>query len=161
MKRFILSLLVLLFVGISGKAGAQQTKVDSLYRVYSTATVDTTKINLLLALCEAYEMNRVKGLGFAREALELSERIRFNKGICIANQLIGDYQYSQLNYAAALKNYLKAAIAGENEKMYSELSSIYNGMGMIYSNQKKNDLSLKYFLKVAVNAEMQKNTKRI
>ncbi len=141
---------------------AQQTKVDSLYNLYLKTTIDTTKINLLTELCTAYEdVNEVQGLPYAREALELSSRIKYNRGICIANRQIGEYYYNQLNYSLAIKHFLTASQAGEKEKMYASLSRIYNLIGIIYSNQDKGDLSLKYFLKVAEAAEKMNNPQRV
>ncbi|MBA3970945.1 MAG: tetratricopeptide repeat protein [Bacteroidetes bacterium] len=162
MKRSYLLLLLLFLACFNLTTSAQKAEADSLYKEYAKATVDTTKINLLLNICYAYsQFNYVKGLGYAREALELSERINYVKGVCKANSFIGDYHYDQLNYSDALKHYLKGAAAGEINKMYMHLSNIYNKMGIIYSNQGKNDLSLKYFMKVAKISENQKNTKRL
>ena len=139
-------LLVFLLIFFVSLADAQQVKVDSLYKEYLKTVDDTAKVNLLTDIYKAYsKFNEVKGLGYAREALELSERKHFDRGICIANTQIGDYFYDQLNYSEALKHYLKATIAGENQKMFVELSVIYNKIGIIYSNQKKNTVSLKYF----------------
>ncbi len=162
MKRFDILFFLLFSIFSSPKSIAQQAKVDSLYKVYAKATVDTIKINLLNEIFKSYsKFNIAKGLGYAREALELSERSHYSQGVCNSNTLIGDYFYEQLRYSEALKHYIKASSAGESNKMYSQLSNIYNKMGIIYSNQTKNDLSLKYFLKVAKIAEQQKNFKRM
>lgn len=141
---------------------ARQAKVDSLYRVYSKATSDTSKANLLIAISKAYnEINPQKGLGYAREAVELSERSRYNKGICVGNTLIGDYYKSQMNNSEALKHYVKAASAGEEGKCLPELQVIYNIMGIIYSTEDQYELSLKYFIRVAKIAEQLHNAKRL
>ncbi|MFL5763778.1 MAG: tetratricopeptide repeat protein [Bacteroidia bacterium] len=143
-------------------AGAQQAKADSLNRELAKTTVDTVKVNLLNDIFKAYaDFNYVKGLGYGREALELAERCHYDKGICNAHLLLGDYYFEQVNYSEALKHYLKGAVAGENNKFYPELSNIYNKMGIIYSNQKKNEISLKYFLKVAKLAELMHNDRRL
>ena len=153
MKRFFTCFLVLL---LTTQLQAQQSKIDSLYAVYSKTVEDTSKVNLLIQMANVYDDKEiVKGVGFMREALELSERIKYDKGICLANSLLGDYYAEQLIYSEALKHYLKATVVGENKKMYSTLSSCYNKIGIIYSNQKKNELCLKYFKKVADIAKLQ------
>ena len=86
MKRFYILFFPLFSIFFSPNAIAQQAKVDSLYKEYSKATVDTSKINLLASIFKAYnEYDIAKGVAFAREGLELSERIGYDKGICIAN----------------------------------------------------------------------------
>src|SRR4051812_26406687 len=93
MKR-IFSLFLFSFLIFATIADAQQSKADSLYKEYLKTTVDTTKINLLVDIYAAYDgINEVKGLGYAREALELAERAHYDKGICVANVEIGDYYY--------------------------------------------------------------------
>lgn len=162
MKQLVASLLILLFVCFALNANAQQAKADSLLKEYQTVTHDTSKVNLLLSIFKAYEgVDIVKGVGYAREALELSERMHYDYGICKANSQIGDYYYEQLSYSDALKHYLKSSIAGEKKKMYVELSDIYNKMGIVYSGQGKHDLSLKYFFKIAKMAEQQNKPKRL
>jgi serine phosphatase RsbU (regulator of sigma subunit) len=144
------------------RSQVNKVKVDSLYTVYIKEKADTAKINLLILISSEFQgKDKVKGVSFAREALELSYRIHFEKGICLSSAIIGDYYYGQLSYPDALKNYLVASSAGEKEGMAEELSQIYNAMGIIYSNQQRFEQSLKYFLKVAKIAENRKNAKRL
>jgi serine phosphatase RsbU (regulator of sigma subunit) len=136
------------------KAQENKTKIDSLYAVYLKESTDTGKVNRLIEIALAYKgKEKVKGVSFAREALELSKRIHFDKGICYSSSFIGEYYYEQLNYVDGLKNYLLAAEAGERAGLHIELSKIYNGMGIMYSNQERFEQSLKYFFKVAKLAE--------
>ena len=162
MKRLAIFLLPIFLFYFSSRLSAQQAKMDSIYQLYLYANVDTTKVNYLTELSAAYEeVSKVKGLAYSREALELASRIKFNKGICIANRQIGEYYYSQLNYSEAIKHFLKAIEAGEDAKMYGSVSRIYNLVGIIYSNQEKEELSLKYFLKVAEVAEKMNDKQRV
>lgn len=162
MKSVKLCFVFFCIVSLDVSALAQTAQRDSLYKEYLKCTVDTSKVNLLIKLANCYDEKEIfKGVGFIREALELSQRIGYDKGICYGNTLLGDYFYDQLRYSESLKHFLKSAVAGEKEKMYYQLSNIYNKMGIIYSNQKKNDLSLKCFLKVAKMAELQNKPKRM
>jgi serine phosphatase RsbU (regulator of sigma subunit) len=154
-------LLIFLLIFFVYGAEAQHAKVDSLYKVYLKTIDDTAKVNLLIEMANGFDdKNVAKGVGFTREALELSERIQFAKGVCLSNILLGDYYSENLNYSEAIKHYLKATVVGENKKMYSSLSQCYNKIGIIYSNQKKNELCMKYFLKVAEIAKLQDKPKR-
>lgn len=160
--RILLFLMLFLFSISQSYAQLNKARVDSLYTAYTKTPVDTNKVNLLVDIYREYsKFNSVQGLSYAREALELADRIGFLKGICDANTVLGDYFYEQLRYSEALKHYLRASLAGEKNKMYTQLSTIYNKMGIIYSNQGKDDLSLKYFLKVAKMAEEQNKPARM
>lgn len=162
MKRFSILLLLLFSILFSKISFAQKAKADSLYKEFSKSTVDTIKINLLTDIFKAYaQFDIVKGVPYAREALELSNRIKYYKGICLSHSQIGDYYYEQVNYSEALKHYIDASIHGEKMNLYPQLSTLYNKIGIIYSNQSNDVLSLKYFFKVANIAEKQNNPKRL
>ncbi|MCW3104385.1 MAG: protein serine/threonine phosphatase [Bacteroidetes bacterium] len=155
-------LLVIACHALSMQSQVNKAKVDSLYKAYLKETTDTGKVSLLLAISYQYEgKEKVKGLSFAREALELSRRISFQQGVCYSASAVGDYYYKQLNYAEGLKNYFTAADAGEKAGMHFQLCQIYNVMGIMYSNQDRKDQALKYFLKVAKIAEEHKYRKRL
>ncbi|MCW3071990.1 MAG: protein serine/threonine phosphatase [Bacteroidetes bacterium] len=155
-------LLVLISLALPAISQVNKAKVDSLYHAYLKETTDTGKVNLLLKISYKYEgKERVKGLSFAREALELAKRIAYQKGICYSAAAIADYYYGQLNYPDALKSYLTAAEAGEKAGMYFQLSQIYNAMGIMYSNQGRFDQALKYFMKVAKLSEEHHEERRL
>jgi serine phosphatase RsbU (regulator of sigma subunit) len=162
MNRFTPFLFSILLFVFSFSTTAQQAKVDSLYRLYTATTVDTSKVNLLLEINNAYaNFSSVKGVGYAREALELSERIGFYKGICHAHYAVGDYYFDQVNYSEAIQHFLKGVAIAENKKLYIELMNLYNRIGIVYSNQKKTELCMKYFLKVAELAKQENKPKRL
>jgi serine phosphatase RsbU (regulator of sigma subunit)/Flp pilus assembly protein TadD len=139
-----------------------QKVADSLYSAFLKEKVDTQKVNILVNLCVEYEpINAAKGIAFAREGLAIAEHIGFARGQVRALIQIADYNYDQVNYSEAVRNYLKAAKLAEQEKMYASLCQCYNGMGIIYSNQNKHDQALKYFMKLARVAEERKFNQRL
>jgi serine phosphatase RsbU (regulator of sigma subunit)/Flp pilus assembly protein TadD len=139
-----------------------KSRIDSLYNSFLHEKIDTSKVKTLISLYNSYqETNPAKGLGFAREALELAVRIKYNKGIINASASIGEYYHSSLNYSEAIKYFLQAAQYAEKENNVMELSRAYNSIGIIYSNQSRNDKALFYFFKVAKIAEENKQTKRL
>jgi serine phosphatase RsbU (regulator of sigma subunit) len=144
------------------KAKINKAKVDSLYTLYLKEKTDTGKADMLVDISVQYKgADRVKGVSFAREALEISKRIRYEQGICYASSVIADYYYEQLNYPEALKNYIIAAEAGEKKNLQVELSKIYNAMGIMYSNQNRYEQALKYFLKMSKIAEAREDWNRL
>jgi tetratricopeptide (TPR) repeat protein len=162
MKKGLVIPFLLLFSSVLAKSADPKAKIDSLYNVYTSERADTSKVKALLQLSEAYsELNKVKGLSYTREALEISGRLGYDYGLCTAYLQLGDYYYDQINYADAVKNYLKAIPPAERAGMNIELSRAYNAIGIIYSNQKKDDQALRYFLKVAKISESNGFKKRL
>ncbi|MDQ3048242.1 MAG: tetratricopeptide repeat protein [Bacteroidota bacterium] len=160
--KLIFRLSILFFFTCSCVAEAQQVKADSIYNVYLTEKTDTGKVNHLINLFNAYkDINEAKGVSFAREALELSMRMKYNKGICLANLQVADYYESLADYPKAIQHYLLAKQMAEKEQMWIEVVRVNNGLGIIYSNQGRHELSLKYFLAMIRLAEDHKFLKRL
>ncbi len=141
---------------------SQNSKIDSLYRAYSSEKMDTNKVKTLLALSENFKpINAAKSLGFSREAFEISNRINYPNGMLRSCISIAEYYQEQLNYADAINYYLQAEVQAEKLNNFISLSRIYNSIGIVYSNQSRNDKSLQYFLKVAKISEEHNLTKRL
>jgi serine phosphatase RsbU (regulator of sigma subunit)/Flp pilus assembly protein TadD len=161
-KHFIFFVVLNLFVCFSASSQVNKARLDSLYNAFLKEKVDTSKVNLLLALAEEQKTSDpVRAVSYAREALDMAEHIGFQEGACYATLQIGDYYYEQVNYSEAVKRYLKASQLAQDNKMYSALCQSYNVLGIIYSNQGKSDQALKYFLKLAAVAEERNFSKRL
>ena len=83
---------------------------DSLLRVFKQAAPDTGKVNQLFELCNALNRNNIPdGLaGYAAEALLISEKKNYRRGIGISNYVAGFYQYAKRNYEQALHDFTLA-----------------------------------------------------
>jgi tetratricopeptide (TPR) repeat protein len=104
----VLSGLVLLFCFSSELFSQQQRKLDSLLLLEKNAKRDTNHVLVLYALATEEEENNVgKCISYAREALRLSEEIKYKRGILIANNEIGNAFNNSGQYDKAIEQYQK------------------------------------------------------
>jgi PAS domain S-box-containing protein len=100
--------LLILFL-VCSLSFSQQTKVDSLQKLLTSTTEDTTKVNLLNDIFIAYQDTGIAtALKYAKQALELSDKINFLKGKASAYNNIGLYYFNVGKSSEALEYYLKA-----------------------------------------------------
>lgn len=134
MKRikFILSCVVFLFSSYGITWSSELTKND-----LSKMVNDTNKVNALNKLSTSYyaagDFNRQ--LHFAQEALSLSKKLNWKKGIAFSEKNIGSAYEHLENYPLALESYVRALknwkIIGNN----NEVSFCYNGILIVQINQ--------------------------
>lgn len=132
----IFALYIWLFCGELNPVFAQGDRVDSLKNILEKpGLADTTRVNLLIELCEASTFTDEQGgIAYAREALEISKKIHFPKGEGLANNSLGAY-YLQVGDLEEALAYVLAA-----EKVYksagdlsANLLAVYNNLGIIYN----------------------------
>ncbi|MDF2438264.1 MAG: tetratricopeptide repeat protein [Bacteroidota bacterium] len=105
MKRFLVILLVL----ITGKNLAQRAQVDSLLKVVSEEKADTNKVNSLHELVRLFSsQNADSAMHFGKQALSLSEKLNWQKGIALSHHKIGRLHDGKGEYPLALEEYNKA-----------------------------------------------------
>jgi signal transduction histidine kinase/Tfp pilus assembly protein PilF len=140
-------------------SGQESSKIDSLEKSLANAKEDTSKINILVALCKEISNsgNHTKGLQFCNEALSLSAMLKYRKGSADAYTQIGhiyfkksDYEESQKNHTAALNIRIQV-----NDKI--ELADSYNDLGVLFGYQEKYDDAFKYLLTAYKISEEEKD----
>ncbi|MCU0445115.1 MAG: tetratricopeptide repeat protein [Microscillaceae bacterium] len=72
--------------GLTATAEAQCEKIDSLYRILKVAKADTDRINALNNLVETLVQNSKPGKAsfYARQALKMAQKAKYNKGVADA-----------------------------------------------------------------------------
>ena len=116
----IFAFLILLFTGLlfCSMLNAQQLKVDSLLKALKLSPDDTNKVNLLNKLYTEYQsIVPSKALKYAKQALELSEKLGFQRGSASSYNNIGRAHFQNGKSNDALDNYLKA-LEIFNEQQY-------------------------------------------
>jgi class 3 adenylate cyclase/Tfp pilus assembly protein PilF len=111
-----------------------QRKIDSLIQAVNFAKSDTDKINVLLALSDAYKWSDILyKTRYAKEALQLADRVKWDKGIIAANiQLSGVCAVCNRDYTQSIKYAEKAAsVAKMSGNKISEAHAI-NQIGNNY-----------------------------
>jgi tetratricopeptide (TPR) repeat protein len=116
---------------------AQEQNIDSLLTLLKTDKEDTNKVKHLIKLCGGYYLigEDDKGLPYGKQALTLSQKLDFNKGIGSSSNNMGLIYLNQGNYPEALKNFFISLTAREKIKDKKGIAYAYNNIGLIYFNQ--------------------------
>ena len=128
-----------------------QSVVDSLIKIIPNLKNDSTKVNLLNKIAFEYQnFDNSKGVLYGKEALNLSKKINFKKGISIASKNIGinlsiqsKYKEANVYYDLALKNTTNKSI----------ICDIYRTIAVDYTEQGNLNKALEYNLKALTLAE--------
>ncbi|MBC8042534.1 MAG: tetratricopeptide repeat protein [Rhizobacter sp.] len=138
-----------LIAGVPVIAAAQQsTSADSLLRRLAVLTLpDTARANLLNNLASALEYRSLdSSLRYAREALRLSDSLRYDKGQAYARLIIGYDYYQQGRYDVAMQEYVIASNLSERIGYTYIAAFSQAGIGNISMQQKKLSDALAYYL---------------
>ncbi len=128
---FCFSLCFLIFSSVTG-----QTTKDSLLNVLKTLKSDTSKVIILNKICEELRYDNLdSALIIGKEALQLSDKIGYKKGIAFCYKSIGTILYykGELDIAEEyLNKSLEINIEFKNNR---EIASCYQRLGVIYDNR--------------------------
>jgi class 3 adenylate cyclase len=141
---------------------AQDKVLDSLRSVIEKAGNDTLKVNSLLELSRRFiNVNPDAAIHFAKEALELAQRLGYKKGEGLANKNIGLVYYNKASYVEAV-NYWQLSLAIYDSIGFKEgVANIQSNLGAIYFNQAEDAKALEYYFSALKTAEDLKDTLRI
>lgn len=126
---------------------AKSKKVDSLISQLNTYQGNNTKkVDLLNATgYEYWIVDTDKSIQYGNESLLLAKELNYNKGIAVANRVIGVAYWAQGNQNAAFK-YLT-----QSQKMFTTIeneegiANVTLNIGMIYADLKEYDKALRHF----------------
>jgi tetratricopeptide (TPR) repeat protein len=113
---------------------SQSVKTDSILQLLSTDKQDTTKVLHLIKLCWEYKNlgENEKGLTSGNEALKLSEKLHYKKGIAAALKNIGNIYHNQGAYDKALQTFISSLKIEQELGDKFEMATSYNNIGVIY-----------------------------
>ncbi len=136
---------------------AQSKKADSLKNILRGTLHDTTRCDVLNRLSSiVYASNPDTSLELARQALDLSEKIDYLKGVASANNNIGIGHYVKGNYKLAIDFNFKSLELFENGLRDGKINSAdaklgmgdaYNNIGNIYYRQGDASTALENYTK--------------
>jgi len=149
-KIFHLFLICFTLIAADEKAYAQgQTLIDSLLKELPKQKEDTNKVNVLNSLSKfgGWQIgNYDTALYYARNALQLAEKLGFKKGRANSYYNIGVVYYTQGNYPEALKNYFQAVKIQEEISDKKGIANSYRNIGIVYYAQSNYPEALKEYL---------------
>jgi signal transduction histidine kinase len=104
---------------------------DSLLQVLKTTKADTQKVNILYSLCLNQDKPEIAEM-YARQLLELSQKIVYPKGISWGHNLLGSIYKSKGDFRASLKEHEKAleVLLVMNDSL--SIAKVHNNIGEAY-----------------------------
>jgi len=123
--------------------------VDSLQTVLKSSKEDTNKVILLNELAKKFMVKGEyeKTLSYSNEALQLSEKLKYKRGLASSSKNIGVIYWHKGNYPKALEYNLKMLKIGEEIKDKKIIASALNNIGLVYWSQGNNSKTLEYYSK--------------
>ena len=105
-----------------------QERIDSLLTELPTSNDDSNKVNILIDLSFNYNsIDPDEGIKYGRQALGLSEKLNWKKGIADANRTIGvNYCYGKSEYATSIEYFLKSLSLYEYMWRFPHIQYIHN-----------------------------------
>ncbi len=132
---FVYAVAIILISGI--ESYSSNNKIDSLKTAVKTAKEDSSKVNILNDL--SWELintgDYAKADAKANEALRLSEKINFKKGLSLSLNNIGIIYWYQGDYPKALEYQYKVLKASEENGDKKRIAGALNNIGNIYHDQ--------------------------
>ena len=140
----------------------QISKLDSLKALIETAVEDTNKVNTLIAICQLeYRQTPVDAVFYGLEALDLSEKLNYQKGKALANKFIGLGYYFQGDYWETINHWQQSLSSYETINDKVGISNILNNIGAVYWAEGDDIKALEYYLRSLKAAEQTTDTLRI
>jgi PAS domain S-box-containing protein len=125
---------------------SQKTKTDSLLNILKSSTEDTFKVNLLNDLFREYQdKDQALALKYAKQALDLSSKLNFQRGSASSYNNIGLAYFNDGKNNDALENYIRA-MEIFNEIGYKKGSSIaLANIGNLFYSQGNYPKTIEYY----------------
>jgi len=123
---------------------------------------DTAKVNKLLDESKALFIDDPeKSINLSTQAVDLADKINFQKGKAYALKNIGIAYYFQGKYLEALQYYTESVHIFEELKDNVGIANLYNNIGVIHYDQGDDIKALDYYLKSLKYAELSGDKLRI
>ena len=161
MKRSRIAFLIV-FIVFSQLCEGQNSNLDSLKALIENAVEDTNRVNTLIAICQQeYRQTPVDAVFYGHEALDLSEKLNYQKGMALANKFIGLGYYFQSDYWETINHWQQSLSSYESINDKVGVSNILNNIGAVYWNEGDDIRALEYYLRSLKAAEQTTDTLRI
>ncbi|MBK9249815.1 MAG: tetratricopeptide repeat protein [Ignavibacteria bacterium] len=151
-------LLLMVCVGVRQLSAQKQgqAKVDSLISSIEATKNDTARVRLLLNIAFFYHtINPDEGIKYGRQALALTEKMKWEAGTAHANLNIGVNYLNKSDVIQAISYYFKALKINEKIGEKAGMSMCYTNLGGLYHSKGDYSESLKYYEKaLQINIEM-------
>jgi signal transduction histidine kinase len=159
-KILILFFTILSTVSLFAQDKEKKT-IDSLKIELNKAKEDSTKVKILNKISENLEFTDLgAAIKYGEYALQLAQKINYQKGIGDAYNNLGLLYYSKSDFVKSLKSLYKAIDIYDKLNNQLSLSFAYNNLAFIYIVQKKYDKGIEFYLKALdLNVQLKNKVK--
>jgi adenylate cyclase len=137
-------------------------EIDSLKKILSSTIVDSTRVDVLNALCKSFfNTNPDTSIIIASSAKSLAEKINYKTGLALASKNVGKGYYLEGKYKEAVINWQQAI---EVYKLLNDKKGVANmlsNQGAVYFNQGDDAKALELHLQSLKMSEELNDTLRI
>lgn len=131
------SVLLVLFLSLFFSCLKANQVTDSLELLLNSAR-DTARVKILCDLCWEYRfLSSEKAMQYGEEALKLSEKIQWEKGLAQSYNDLGIIYIDQSNFSKAIKYFENSLNIRKNLKDKKGVASAHNKLGIVYQKQGK------------------------
>jgi len=124
----------------------QQRLIDSLERLYEVTTSDSTKVDLMIAMAQAYQAVKFdSSIYHSQQAVNLAEKINYLKGIADANKQMAIVHFYNADMRESQQCNARAISIYNRLKDYKGIGAIINNIGIICENRGDYEQALKYY----------------
>ncbi len=122
-----------------------QPVIDSLLLVLPKSKEDTNKVNILSAISYNYPyINPDEGLKYGKQALELAEKLKWERGIAAASYSIGANYANRSEYAKALEFEYRALEIYEKLHDKPHQAMLLRNIAIVHHNSDNQEKALEY-----------------
>ena len=122
-----------------------QPVIDSLLLVLPKSKEDTNKVNILSAISYNYPyINPDEGLKYGKQALELAEKLKWERGIAAASYSIGANYANRSEYAKALEFEYRALEIYEKLNDKPHQAMLLRNIAIVHHNSDNQEKALEY-----------------
>ena len=140
----------------------QNPTIDSLKLVLANAMEDTSKVNILIAICQnEYRSSPDHAILYGNEARILSEKLDYQRGLANAYKYIGMGYYFKGDYWETINYWQQSLTSFEAIADKVGIANILNNIGAVYTNEGDDTKSLEYHLRSLKTSEEINDTLRI
>ncbi len=137
---------IVLFSFLAYNISAQNKTIDSLTKQAALEKDLEAKADVLIELSKQYRyISTDSSKKVAKQALKLSQEIKYKEGECRAYSLMGSSFLLQEKDSLALHYYKKGLKIAEEEKLDLDRASILSNMGAVYVNLDEYDKAISNF----------------
>jgi len=149
MKKLVICFLSAILIHISFPLQGQQNKIDSLKIVLRKVIEDTSRANTLNTLSRQYSNigDYELALNYAQQAVQLSKKLLYEKGIGTAYINIGTVYWNKSSFEKALTVFMDALKIWQTIGNKQGMANSYNNIGLVYWNLGNYEMAVNNLLK--------------